>query len=112
MRRLEVSELTLTQAEKGGSFEVRQDDVIVVRLPENPTTGYRWAIEEIDEEVLEPETSDFAMRPDAAIGGGGERRLGFRAKRAGTAHVELKLARAWEEEGQGIDRYDFTIQVG
>ncbi len=106
-----MSELTLTQAEKGKSFEVHQDDVIVVRLPENPTTGYRWAIEEMDKEVLEPENADFALRPEAGIGGGGERRLSFRAKRAGIAHVELKLARAWEEESSGIDRYGFTIQV-
>jgi inhibitor of cysteine peptidase len=109
---LEVSDLTLTQAEKGKSFEAHQGDVIVVRLPENPTTGYRWAIEQIDEEVLEPETSNFALSPDAGIGGGGEQRLRFRAKGAGTARVELKLARAWEEESSGIDRYSFTIQVG
>jgi inhibitor of cysteine peptidase len=108
---LEVSDLILTQDEKDRSFEVHQNDVIVVRLPVNPTTGYRWAIEGIDEEVLEPEESDFNLRPDAGIGGGGERRLGFRAKRAGTARVELKLARAWEEESSGIDRYGFTIQV-
>jgi len=51
------------------SIEVRQGSIIVVRLPENPTTGYRWVIEETDEEILEPESSDFALRPDAGIGG-------------------------------------------
>jgi inhibitor of cysteine peptidase len=106
-----VSDLILTQAEKGTSFEVQEDDVIIVRLPENPTTGYRWAFEDINQEILEPERSDFSLRPDAGIGGGGERSLTLRAKRSGRAHVELKLARAWEE-GAGIDRYDFTVQVG
>ena len=94
-------------------MEARQDDVIVLSLPENPTTGYRWALEEVDEEILGLKDSDFALSPDARIGGGGERRLSFRAKKAGIANVELKLVRSWEEErGSGIDRYDFTIQVG
>jgi inhibitor of cysteine peptidase len=110
MRRLDVSQLTLTQADRGKSFEAHQDDVIIVRLPENPTTGYRWAIEEVDEEILEPEESDFSLSTDAGIGGGGERKLSFRAKKAGIAHLELKLARSWEESA-GIDRYGVTIHV-
>jgi inhibitor of cysteine peptidase len=110
MRRLEVSQLTLTQADRGKSLEAHQDDVIIVRLPENPTTGYRWAIEDVDEEILEPEESDFSLSPDAGIGGGGERKLSFRAKRAGIAHLELKLARSWEESAD-IDRYGVTIHV-
>jgi inhibitor of cysteine peptidase len=110
MRRLEVSPLTLTQADKGKSFEAHQDDVIIVRLPENPTTGYRWAIEEVDEEILEPEESDFSLNPDAGIGGGGGRELSFRAKKAGIAHLELKLARSWEESA-GVERYGVTIHV-
>ena len=106
-----MSDLTLTKAEKGGSFEVQKDDVIVVRLPENPTTGYRWAFEEVDGKILEREGSDFALRSDAGIGGGGERSLTLRAKRAGMAHVELKLTRPWEQREE-IDRYNFTVQVG
>jgi inhibitor of cysteine peptidase len=110
--KVEMSALTLTQSDKDSSLEVRQGDVITVRLPENPTTGYRWAIKEMDEEIIEParESSDFALSPDAGIGGGGERRLDFRVKKAGVAHVQLELARSWEE-GSAIDRYGFTIQV-
>lgn len=105
-----MPQLTLTEAEKDKSFEAHKDDLIVVRLPENPTTGYKWAIEEIGEGVLRSETSDFVLSPEARVGGGGERRLKFKAKKVGVAHVELKLARSWEESS-GIDRYGFTIQV-
>lgn len=69
MRRLEVPQLTLTHADKGKSFEARQNDVIILRLPENPTTGYRWALEEMDEEILKLKDSDFALSPDSGIGG-------------------------------------------
>jgi inhibitor of cysteine peptidase len=107
----EVAELGLTRVDSGKTFEVHSDDMIVTRLPENPTTGYRWAIDEIDEEALKLEESGFALISGADIGGTGERRLSFKAKRTGTTHVELKLWREWEGDKSVSDHYDFTIHV-
>src|SRR5919202_5312617 len=98
MRRCEVSELTLTQADRDKSFRVHQGDVVLIRLPEKPTTGYQWAIAETDEKILELEDSNFSLPADASIGGGGERRLRFKAKSPGTAHLELKMRREWEAD--------------
>jgi inhibitor of cysteine peptidase len=106
-----VPERTLTEADKGTYFRVHLNDVILVRLPENPTTGYQWAVAEINEEILELEDSDFVLFADAGIGGGGERRLRFKAKSTGTSHVELKMKREWEADVPPIERYDFTIRV-
>jgi len=106
-----VAELTLTEADKGKTYRVHQDDVILVRLPENPSTGYQWALDEINEEILELEDSDFVLSSDVGIGGGGERRLRFKAKSTGTTRIELKLWREWEGDISAIQRYDFTIQV-
>jgi len=111
MRRFEVSELILTQADKGKSFRVHRDDVVVIYLAENPTTGYQWAIDEMNEEILELEDSDFALASDAGIGGGGEKRLRFKAKSPGTTRLELKLSREWEGDIPASQRYDVTIQV-
>ena len=106
-----MPELPLTEADKGKSFGAHPDDVILVPLPENPTTGYQWVVAEINEEILELEDSDFVQLADVGIGGGGERRLRFRAKSTGTSHVELKMQREWESDVPPIERYDFTIRV-
>ena len=102
---------TVTEADKGKTVNICQNDLGRIKLKENPTTGYRWAIDEINEEVLELEGSVFAMAPDAGIGGGGEQTFTFKARKIGTTRVELKLWREWEGEESIIDRFDVTIQV-
>ena len=106
-----MSELILTQADEGKSFKVHRDDVVVICLPENPTTGYQWAIDELNEGILELEESEFNLASDAGIGGGGEKRLRFKAKGPGITHVALKLSREWEGDVPASQRYDVTIQV-
>lgn len=106
-----MAELILTKADKDQSFGAHQDDVILVRLPENPTTGYQWEIDETNEAVLELEDSDFVPASNAGIGGGGERIFRLRAKGTGTSHVELKMQREWEADIPPIEHYDFTIRV-
>jgi|SRR5215208_3595684 len=112
MGRFGVAELTLTQADNGKSVEAYQGDVVLIRLPENPTTGYRWAIAAIDEEIMEPSSSYFTLSSDARIGGGGERIFTFVTKSSGTTHLELKLWREWEGDSSVIQRYELTIHIG
>jgi inhibitor of cysteine peptidase len=106
-----MSTITLTQADKGKSITVHTGDEIVIMLPENPTTGYRWAIDQTDENMLIAQTPTFSSTPGGAIGSGGTRTFTFTAKQPGTAHLQLKLLRAWQGDSSIIDRYDVTIQV-
>ncbi len=111
MKRFVVSELTLTQADKDKSIRVQQGDMVLIRLPENPTTGYQWVIEDTDEEILNLEDSDFTLPSDVGIGGGGERTLHFIAKSTGTTHLKLELRREWEVDTPASQRYGLMIQV-
>ena len=106
-----MSTITLTQADKGKSITVHPGDEIVIRLPENPTTGYRWAIDQADENILVDQTPAFSPTPGGAIGSGGTRTFTFTAKQPGAVHLQLKLLRAWQGDSSIIDRYDVTIQV-
>ncbi|QTE27938.1 protease inhibitor I42 family protein [Pengzhenrongella sicca] len=67
---------------------------VVVRLPENATTGYRWHAEFDDAALrLVEDRTEAATTPR---GSGGERVLGFEALRAGAASLRLVQRRAWE----------------
>jgi inhibitor of cysteine peptidase len=104
----QMATITLTPADSGKTVEVRAGDAIVVRLEENPTTGYRWAAEPGGDQIVALESSDY-VSPGAAVGGGGERVFTFRARQAGSAPIRLKLWREWE--GQGSIARTFTVTV-
>ena len=101
----------LTQADKGKSITVHIGDEIIINLTENPTTGYRWAIDKIDATVLLAQNPTFSSTPGGAIGSGGTRTFTFIAKQPGTVYLQLKLWREWQGDSSIIERYDVTIQV-
>src|SRR6266700_8293128 len=89
--------LELTQADNGKSVEARPGDLIVIRLPENATTGFRWTVDKVDPLCVEAHGSSFSPAGDAAIGRGGERTFSFQVKgESGTGNIGLKLGRQWE----------------
>lgn len=107
--------LTLTSSDNGKLIEARQGDEIILRLPENATTGYRWHIDRANG-VIEQEQDSY--HPDASIqtdpntqfGRGGVREFRFRANAPGTARLELKLWQAWEGEGSVVERFAVDIK--
>ncbi len=111
VRRGKVQEIKLTQANNGESYELNRDDVIVIRLTENPTTGYCWEIEELDNNILALQSSDFFLPENPQIGEGGMRVFAFKAKTAGSAQIRLKYWREWEGNDSITDVFNVTTIV-
>jgi len=105
-----MSEITITRDDRGGTFEASPHDVVLIRLQENPTTGYRWAIDEVDERILEPTDADYSASSEAAIGGGGVRTFAFTARAPGSTRVRLQLRQEWDPENPEED-FEATITV-
>lgn len=103
--------ITVEQSDNGASVEVQQGDLLIVRLKENPTTGFRWAVNEINERVLQLQDSDYAQMPGGGIGAGGERALAFRAQGSGTSPLSLKLRREWEGDATASESFSVTVRV-
>ena len=92
----------------GDVVHVTPGDVVEVHLPENPTTGYRWAVEAKPDLV---EQVDASEPPSSlgAPGAGTTRVLAFRVCAAGEEPLRLRLARAWEREKPPVERLTLTI---
>jgi inhibitor of cysteine peptidase len=103
--------ITLTQADNGRRVEARLGDTITIRLDENPTTGYRWSVEEEGGGVFNIAGTEFIQSADAKIGGGGQRVLTLRAAQAGAAPLKIKLWRQWEGDRSIKSRFSVDIQV-
>jgi inhibitor of cysteine peptidase len=104
-----MSEITITRDDHGGTFEASPGDVVLIRLQENPTTGYRWAIDEVDERILESTDADYSATSEAAIGGG-VRTFAFTARAPGSTRVRLQLRQGWDPENPEED-FEATITV-
>jgi predicted secreted protein len=88
--------------------EASAGDRLVVRLPENATTGYQWVVDELPE-PLQLATNEFLPPSSAQPGAGGERRVELLVRGSGQGRVVLRLQRAWEREA--VDRFEALVTV-
>jgi len=106
-----MTEIVISQTDQGGVFECRLGDVILIRLEENPSTGYQWEVSGIDEQVLKPQDSEYSGAASTALGSGGARTFSFKPQSPGTAKVRMRLRKAWEPEDAAIDHFEVTVHV-
>jgi inhibitor of cysteine peptidase len=106
-----MQELILTSADNGKSVSASLEDIIIIKIPENPTTGFRWEFEELDNKFLEMQTMDFLRESTTLIGTGGEKSFTLKIKQLGSTSIRLKLWRDWEGDSSVVQRYEVNIQV-
>jgi inhibitor of cysteine peptidase len=106
-----MADHVLTSNDDGASVNARPGDRLVVRLEENPTTGYRWAVDEGEGSVLRLAGSDYEVEPAAGIGGGGHRVLTFDVTGAGAVTLGLKRWSQWEGESSVEERLRVTVKA-
>lgn len=102
---------TLTKAADGTTVEVRPGERIVIQLPENPTTGYRWDVETADDRVVSKVSHDYGKGGAADPGAGSNVKLVFEARAPGEGSIRLKRWREWEGEASVKERYGVQVRV-
>ena len=103
--------LVLTRADHNRIAEVRVGERIAVRLAENPTTGFTWAIDETNRRLLTLDGSDY-LAPDVGfIGAKGQRTFQFTARQPGEMMLQFKYWRVWEGDGSVTDRFAVILHI-
>lgn len=82
------------EVDEGTEVSAVVGDRVVLRLPENATTGYQWSAE--PSEHVEVVASSLEPPVGAAPGAAGARVVRLRVVSPGEATVTLRLARQWE----------------
>lgn len=106
-----MSRLKIGKEVHGKTIGIRLSGRIELSIDENPTTGYIWAIDAIDENVLQLEKSEFNLTAGTGIGGGGLRVFFFSPVAVGHVNVGLKLWREWEGEASVTERLSFAVRI-
>lgn len=92
---------------------VKQGDMIQLRLPENPSTGYSWNFQVFDLDYLEIIGDGFFYPQDGQnmLGRPGLRVFTLRAVDGGSTMVKLSYWRPWEGIKSRIDKFVINIEI-
>ena len=102
--------LLLTLRDNDGTAEVHIGDSVRINLPENATTGFRWAIDRYDEQLFEVVATE-PHYPKDSIGAGGYVSFTFRAKKSGSGEIALKNWRHWESDSSVTNRFRVRLRI-
>jgi inhibitor of cysteine peptidase len=102
--------LLLTLRDNDGTADVHIGDSVRINLPENATTGFRWAIDRYDEQLFEVVATE-PHYPKDSIGAGGYVSFTFRAKNPGLGAIALKNWRHWEGDSSVTNRFRVRLRI-
>ena len=107
----ETQKVILDADDAGRQVEIAKGQTLEITLEGNPTTGYMWEVEELDERILikvgEPE---FKPQSDA-IGAPGVLTLRFAAAGAGQTTLKLIYHRSWEKGVKPLKTFTVSVAV-
>ena len=107
------ADVNLTEADDGSAVELPGvGGQLVVALEGNPSTGYTWEVEEVDESVLRlVGDADFLADDPTLVGGGGLMALRFEGVSTGQTTLRLAYRRAWESDVAPLEIFEVYIEV-
>lgn len=103
--------LVVTRADNNRAAELRVGERLAVKLPENPSTGYAWAIDENENRLLALESTAYDAPTEGSIGARGRRVFIFSARQAGDVVLKLKYWRFWDGDASVTERYQVTLKL-
>lgn len=92
--------VTVSAAQSGASVELAPNQDLVVRLPSNPATGYRWIYIEPKDAVLRvdgPSTFEATQTAGGAVGAGGTEIWKLAPFKPGQQQLRFEYRRPWEQ---------------
>ena len=102
--------LLIAEKDNERTVNVRLGEQVRIQLPENATTGYRWAVDRYDEEFIEAIAAESRYTLNA-VGSGGEVEFIFQGKKPGSGEISLKYWRHWEGDASITNRFHLRLNV-
>ena len=106
--------VTVTTAQAGTGVELAAGQALLVRLPSNPTTGYRWVYVEPKDAVLRvdgPSSYEAAQSAGNTAGAGGTEIWKLAPLKAGQQQLRFEYRRPWEQDVAPSQVATFAVTV-
>ena len=95
-------------------LEIDQGEVIMVTLPENPSTGYQWQLAKPITLLKTEETYLAGEAKAGMVGVPGKKIFKFTAEKLGQDEIHLVYVRPWEVKDssmQGVEQWQCRVRV-
>ncbi|VVM73683.1 hypothetical protein PS645_01896 [Pseudomonas fluorescens] len=94
-------------------LKMRNGQNLILTLPSNPTTGYRWAIQDSAGGVLHALGPEVYRNPEDAgvVGAAGVSTWRFQAFASGNGRLRLTSQQPWAPEVLPVETFDCAISV-
>jgi inhibitor of cysteine peptidase len=103
------SPIEVLEKDCGQAFDLAIGDELHLTLKENPTTGFRWRLQEASVQVCRAVEDQFETTTHH-YGGGGVHWWRFEAIASGQATIELTYVRPWSPDAVA-DRFEIQVRV-
>ncbi|MDZ4165882.1 MAG: protease inhibitor I42 family protein [Smithellaceae bacterium] len=97
--------------DSGKAFSIATGQSFRIELPSNPSTGFDWHVDVLDQNNFKVVNSDYNPSAKKLIGAGGTRWWEIKAVKRGKANIRLLYYRVWEGKGKASDKYEIEIAV-
>lgn len=103
--------IKLDVSDAGHRVELKKGQRLEISLEANPTTGYEWEVEKLDEQILRP-VGEPEFKPQSDLmGAPGVQTLHFQAVSAGQTTLRLMYHRRWEKGVEPLQTYSVEVVV-
>ncbi len=102
--------VTLGLNDKGREIRISADDSVLLKLPENPTTGVRWSLEKTDG-AIEVVADRYEQPSGAGIGAAATRVFTLKRQGRGRAEIKARRWRDWEGPASIDATFDCVLRV-
>ncbi|KQN44047.1 peptidase inhibitor I42 [Pseudomonas sp. Leaf48] len=101
------------EKQSGCPVKLTSGQTLILTLPSNPSTGYRWAIQDSAGGVLHTLGPEVYRNPEDAgiVGAAGVSTWRFQAFATGTGRLRLTSQQPWAPEVLPVEVFDCAISV-
>ena len=93
------------------SMTVTAGEEFDIRLPANPTTGFRWQVGSLDENIVRLVDSRYERTAPDPLGAGGTTVFTFVGVEKGRGNISLVYVRPWEKGVAPARTADYSVDV-
>jgi predicted secreted protein len=104
-----MAEIHISKQQDGATITINTKDTVVVALPEQAGTGYKWVIDKLDGFAIKEK-----FQPSDSKQPGAEGSATFQLKpmaKTTKVKVQFYLKRSWEKQAKPEDSFSFFIEV-